>query len=152
VLGEGQGGASGYIEGLVPRLLADARVDRLNAYVPDWYEPAHAWQHEKLEVRRCAVPRARVGRVVYDQFAVPRLASKDKLDVLFSTANYRPLAYGGANVLALHAVQHFLLGDAIGRARSAYLRFAVPRSARTADLVVAVSHALRRVAMGPPAA
>jgi glycosyltransferase involved in cell wall biosynthesis len=146
-LEEGQGGASGYIEGLVPAMLEDERVDELVAYVADWYEPARAWDHPKLRVELCRVPRARPGRVAFEQALLPRRAVRDGIDVLFSSGNYRPLAYGRASVLALHAVQHFLLNDKIGRARSAYLRFAVPRSARSADVVVAVTETLRRDAI-----
>lgn len=142
-LGEGQGGASGYIEGLLPELLADPRVERLTAYVAGWYEPAAGWRHPKLTVRRLAVPQARPARVAYEQLMLPIHARRDGIDVLFSTGNFRPLTYRRANVLALHAVQHFLLNDDIGRVRSAYVRFAVPRSARSADLVVAVTEALR---------
>jgi glycosyltransferase involved in cell wall biosynthesis len=142
-LEEGQGGASGYIEGLVPQLLADPRVDKLTAYVADWYEPAERWEHPKLTVRRLPVPKKRPGRVAYEQLGLPLHARRDGIDVLFSTGNFRPLTYRQPNVLALHAVQHFLLNDDIGRVRSAYVRFAVPRSARTADLVVAVTDALR---------
>jgi glycosyltransferase involved in cell wall biosynthesis len=146
-LDEGQGGASGYIEGLLPELLADARVDRITAYVADWYKPALTWSHPKLRVRRLRVPRKRPARVAYEQTVLPVRARRDGIDVLFSTGNFRPLVYSRPNVLALHAVQHFLLNDDIGRVRSAYVRFAVPRSARTADLVVAVTDALRTDAM-----
>lgn len=146
-LEEGQGGASGYIEGLVPAMLTDPRVERLFAYVPRWYRPARSWSHPKLQVRSGAVPRARPARVAYEQLAVPVLATRDRIDILFSTGNYRPLAYRRPNVLALHAIQHFLLGGDIGRARSLYLTHAVPRSARTADVVVAVTETLRRDAI-----
>jgi glycosyltransferase involved in cell wall biosynthesis len=146
-LEEGQGGASGYIEGLVPEVLDDPRVERLVTYVPEWYRPAASWAHGKLVVRRLSVPRARPARVAVEQIEVPSLARRDRIDVLFSTGNYRPLAYRSPNVVALHAVQHFLLGDDIGRVRSAYLKFAVPRSVRTADLVVAVTETLRRDAI-----
>lgn len=146
-LEEGQGGASGYIEGLVPAVLEDTRVERLVAYVPDWYRPASRWRHPKLVVRRLAVPRARPARVAFEQLAVPRLARRDGIDVLFCTGNARPLAYRAPNVVALHAIQHFLLRDDIGRVRSAYVRFIVPRSARSADSVVAVSEKLRRDAI-----
>jgi glycosyltransferase involved in cell wall biosynthesis len=146
-LGEGQGGASGYIEGLVPALLAESRVEHLTAYVADWYEPAARWSHPKLTVRRLPVPKKRPARVAYEQLLLPVHAARDGIDVLFSTGNFRPLTYRRPNVLALHAVQHFLLNDDIGRVRSAYVRFAVPRSARTADLVVAVTEALRKDAI-----
>jgi glycosyltransferase involved in cell wall biosynthesis len=147
VLGEGQGGASGYIEGLIPAMLADDRVERLTVYVARWYEPARTWSHPKLHLVRAPVPTARPARVAYEQLGTPLHAIRDGIDVLFCTGNYRPLAYWRPNVVALHAVQHFLLGDDIGRLRSAYLRFAVPRSARTADLVVAVTETLRHDAI-----
>lgn len=144
VLGEGQGGASGYIEGLLPRILDDPRVESVVAYTARWYEPAAEWSHPKLEVRRMAVPQARPARVLFEQVALPLQVRRDGIDVLFSTANYRPLAYRGTNVVALHAVQHFLLGDeGIGRLRAAYLKFAVPRSVKTADITVAVTDTLR---------
>jgi glycosyltransferase involved in cell wall biosynthesis len=143
-LEEGQGGASGYIEGLLPEMLDDPRVEQLVAYVADWYEPAQRWSHSKLDVRRLSVPRARPARVAFEQLAVPLLARRDHVDVLFCTGNVRPLAYRAPNVLALHAIQHFLLGDDIGKVRSAYVKFVVPRSARTADLVLAVTETLRR--------
>jgi glycosyltransferase involved in cell wall biosynthesis len=145
--GEGQGGASGYIEGIVPELLAEPRVERLTAYVGRAYQPAAGWSHPKLRVRMLAVPSARPGRVAFEQTAVPLYARSDAVDVLFSTGNFRPLSYRRPNVLALHAIQHFLLNDDIGRVRSAYVRFAVPRSARSADMVVAVTETLRQDAI-----
>ena len=146
-LDEGAGGASGYIEGLVPHVLADGRVERLTAYVADWYRPARSWSHPKLRVRWCRAPRNRAGRVGYEQGVLPALATRDRVDVLFSPANFRPLAYHRPNVVALHAIQHFVLGDDIGRVRSLYVKQAVPRSARSADLVVAVTETLRRDAI-----
>lgn len=143
VLGEGQGGASGYIEGLLPKVLGDDRVDELVAYVADWYEPAASWAHPKLTVHRWPVPKSRPARVAFEQMALPPLAMRDRLDVLFSTSNYRPLLYPWPTVVALHAVQHFLLDGGIGRARNAYLKFAIPRSVRGADMVVAVTDTLR---------
>ncbi len=143
-LDEGQGGASGYIEGLLPAMLADPRVHRLTAYVADWYKPASRWSHPKLTVRPCRAPRARPGRVAYEQVRVPQRARGDRIDVLFSTGNFRPLLYRAPNVLALHAIQYFLLDDRIGRIRGGYLRSVVPRSVRSADVVVAVTETLRR--------
>ncbi len=116
-------------------------------YVADWYEPARHWTHPKLVVRFSPVPTRRPLRVGYEQLVLPAQVRRDRVDVMFCTGNYRPLGYRHPNVLALHAIQHFLLGDDIGRVRSAYVRFAVPRSARSADVVVAVSEALRQDAI-----
>lgn len=144
---EGEGGAGGYYNGLIPELCEDPRIAEVIAYVAGWYGPARRWRHPKLRVRRCPVPRARVPRVAYEQFAIPCHARRDRVDVLFSPGNCRPLLYRGPNVLALHAVQHFLFGGDIGRIRSAYVKFVVPRSARTADRVLAVSETLRQDAI-----
>src|ERR1700752_2969760 len=108
-LGEGQGGASGYIEGLLPELLADDRVGKVTAFVADWYKPAVGWGHPKLTVRRLPDPKQRPARVVLEQSLLPLHARRDRVDVLFSTGNFRPLTYSRPNVVALHAVQHFIL-------------------------------------------
>lgn len=144
---EGQGGAGGYYSGLIPELCEDPRIAEVITYVADWWEPAQSWRHQKLRVRPCSVPRARVPRVAYEQFVIPCCARRDRVDVLFSPGNCRPLLYRGSNVLALHAVQHFLFGGDMGRIRSAYLKFVVPRSARSADRVLAVSETLRQDAI-----
>jgi hypothetical protein len=83
VLGEGQGGASGYIEGLLPRILADPRVTEVVAYVADWYQPAAGWSDPKLRVRRLPVPTSRPARVAFEQLGVPFHALRDRIDVLF---------------------------------------------------------------------
>jgi glycosyltransferase involved in cell wall biosynthesis len=140
---EGEGGAGGYYNGLIPELCEDPRIAEVVAYTPDWYEPARRWRHPKLTLRLCRVPRSRIPRVLYEQLMIPARARRDGVDVLISLANVRPLVHRRANVLVLHAVQHFLFGDSIGRLRSAYLRFAVPRSARTAHRVLTVSETLR---------
>jgi glycosyltransferase involved in cell wall biosynthesis len=144
---EGEGGAGGYYAGLIPGLCADARVADVVAYTADWYEPATHWRHPKLRVQPCNVPRSRALRVLYEQLVIPLKVQRDGVDVLLSLANIRPLVRRGPNVVVLHAVQHFLFGRSIGRMRSAYLRFAVPRSTRTADRVVTVSETLREDAI-----
>jgi glycosyltransferase involved in cell wall biosynthesis len=142
-LEEGAGGAGGYFHGIIPPLTEDPRVEELILYVPSWYERAREWLHPKVRLRRLPVPRARPLRVAFEHGALPALAARDRVSVLFSPSNFRPLAYRGANVLGLHAIQHFLLNDDIGRTRSAYLRRAVTRSVRTADRTIAVTDTLR---------
>ena len=125
---EGSGGGPGYLHALIPRLRDDTRVEHLTVFVPDWYERSDEWEHPKATVVRCRVPRARPLRVGYEQLVLPVRARRAKVDCLISPANYRPLLYRRPNVLVLHMIQHFILGDDIGRLRSLYLRFAVPRS------------------------
>src|SRR3954447_4478102 len=144
---EGGGGAAGYIEGLLPRVADDPRVEAVVAYAANWYPGRLGAGHPKIEVRRSPIPKAQPPRVAFEQFGVPAWAARDGIDVLFSTGNYRPLVYRRANVVALHAGQHFILGGDIGSLRSAYLKFAVPRSVRTADLTIAVTETLRRDAI-----
>ena len=146
-LEEGSGGGPGYFHALIPRLRDDPRVAHLTVFVPEWYEEASPWEGEKATLVRCRVARSRPLRVGYEQIVLPMRARAAGLDCLISPSNYRPLLYRRPNVLVLHAIQHFLLGDDIGRFRSAYLRFAVPRSIRSASRTVTVTETLRRDAI-----
>lgn len=140
---EGAGGARGFFEGMIPEMATDPRIRQLIVYAPSWYDHGGRWDAPKLRVVPCAAPKQRPLRVVYENLGLPLHAIKDRVDVLFSTGNYRPLAYRGTNVVALHAVQHFLLGEAVTGLRARYLHFAVPQSVRTADMTIAVSETLR---------
>jgi alpha-1,3-rhamnosyl/mannosyltransferase len=146
-LEEGSGGAPGYVRALIPGLRDDPRIEHLHVFVPSWYEAAPDWAGAKCTVVDCAVPRQRPLRVAYEQLGLARLARSHRFDAFLSPANFRPLTYRGCNVMVLHAIQYFLLGDDIGRVRSAYIRFTVPRSLRTADRVIAVTETLRRDAI-----
>jgi glycosyltransferase involved in cell wall biosynthesis len=147
-LEEGAGGAGGYFHGIIPLLSEDPRVAELVLYVPSWYERAAEWRHEKVRVVACDAPTIRPLRVAYEQLRLPMLARRDRVDVLFSPGNCRPLLYPGVNVLGLHAIQYFLLPDDIGRLRKAYLKFTVPRSVRTADLTITATETLRKDTIG----
>jgi glycosyltransferase involved in cell wall biosynthesis len=140
---EGAGGAVGYFHGIVPPLRDDPRVTELVLYVPSWYERADEWAGPKVRIVRCRVAESRPLRVAYEHVALPLHAARDRLDVLFSPGNYRPLAYRGTNVLGLHAIQQFIYPDQIGTFRDKYLRFTVPRSVRTAALTITSTDTLR---------
>jgi glycosyltransferase involved in cell wall biosynthesis len=146
-LEEGAGGAPGYFHGIIPRLAEDPRIDELIIYVPAWYDRAAEWERSNVTIRRCPVPRQRPLRVAFEHFAVPAMAMRDRVDVLFSPSNFRPLTYRGANVLGLHLIQYFFLDDDIGRTRLAYLKRAMTRSVRTADFTIAVTDTLRNDAI-----
>jgi glycosyltransferase involved in cell wall biosynthesis len=143
-LEEGSGGAGGYFHGIIPPLAADPRVEELVLLVPSWYERAEEWASlPKVRLVRCNVPKLRPLRVAFEQIAIPLLARRHRVDVLFSPSNFRPLAYRGANVMGLHAIQHFLLNDDIGSVRSKYLRYTVRRSVETADRTITVTDTLK---------
>jgi glycosyltransferase involved in cell wall biosynthesis len=146
-LEEGSGGAPGYVNALIPGLRDDPRIEHLHVFVPSWYDAPGDWESDRLTIVSCPAPKTRARRVLYEQVGLARLAAKHRFGVFLTPANFRPLAYGGCNVLVLHAIQSFLLGDDIGRVRSAYIRFTVPRSARTADRVIAVTETMRRDAI-----
>jgi len=146
-LEEGSGGGPGYLHALIPRLARDPRVEHLTVFVPAWYDRADEWELENSTVVRCNVPKARPLRVGYEQLVLPMRARRAGFDCLISPSNYRPLIYKRPNVVVLHAIQHFILNDDIGWMRSKYLRFAVPRSVRTADRVVTVTETLRKDAI-----
>jgi glycosyltransferase involved in cell wall biosynthesis len=146
-LEEGAGGARGYYEGVLAPLAGDQRVEELVTYVPAWLDAGAVWRPAKSRLVRCQVPKGRPLRVAYEHLGLTLRATRDHLDVLFSTGNYRPLTYTGVNVVGLQAIQHFILRDDVGRFRGAYMDFAVPRSVRSADMTIASSETLRHDAI-----
>jgi alpha-1,3-rhamnosyl/mannosyltransferase len=137
VVEEGAGGAAGYYHGITPHLFGDERVEELVMYVPSWYPRVEEWEHPKVRVVRCRVPKQRHLRVLYEHLVEPVLATAHRLDVLYSGCNYRPLLYRGCNVVGLHSIQLFLIESDIGTLRQKYLEFVVPRSHRSGDLTIA---------------
>jgi glycosyltransferase involved in cell wall biosynthesis len=147
-LEEGAGGADNYVQGAVPELAQDPRVEELVLYTPTWYEGAHKWDFPKLRVVWCRVPTQRPLRVGWEQVTLPAMALKENVDVLFSGGNYRPLMYRRCNVLELHAIQHFVLGGGdVSGLRARYVEFLVPRSIRSADATITVTETLRQDAI-----
>jgi glycosyltransferase involved in cell wall biosynthesis len=85
------------------------------------------------------IPSTRVGRIAYEQLALPMVARRAHLRVLISTCNVAPMARACRSVVVIQSLQFMDYPEAYGRARAEYLRRMVAVSARRADAVVAVS-------------
>src|SRR5919204_1071938 len=133
------GGMIHYYAGLVPALCNRPEVDRLVAFVSPWNQGLALPDHPKLEVVTCrGLPARRIGRVVYEQTALPLLARRRKVDVLMSTVNVVPLLRRGPKAVVLQSIQYRFFPEELGPLRRAYLSHAVPRSLKNADVVIAV--------------
>ena len=86
-----------------------------------------------------AIPSARLGRIAYEQLALPVIARRAGIRVLISTCNVAPLARACRSVVVIQSLQFMDYPEAYGRARAGYLRRMVAVSARRADAVIAVS-------------
>lgn len=132
-----------YYDGLLTALLDVPDLEQIVVLLPREAVGVRIPDDPRVEVRRCAPRGGRIGRVAYEQLRLPQLARREHVDVLLSTHNIKPFGWRGASVVVLQSMQYFFLSDRIGRLRSAYLRFAVPRSLHGADVVIAVTEAQR---------
>lgn len=138
------GGLVSYYEGLLRALPDHPQIDSIVAFVSPWNAGLSIPDDPRVETVVCrGLTRNRVGRVMYEQLALPVPARRAGVDVMLFTCNVKPLLWRQPHAVALHSIQHFLLPDDMARARSIYLRSAVPRSLRSADSVVAVSETER---------
>jgi glycosyltransferase involved in cell wall biosynthesis len=138
------GGMTTYYEGLLPALAAREEVDGVVALTPPWETGLKVPAHPKVEAVACrGLPAGRIGRVAYEHVAFPRAVRGAGVQVLLSTHNVKPAGWRGPSVVVLQSMQYFFLPDPIGRLRKAYLKLAVPRSLRAADVAIAVSETQR---------
>ncbi len=142
--GSGFGAAAGglvpYYEGLLRALSDRPDVDGIVAFVSPWNAGLSIPDGLRVQTVVCkGLTRNRLGRVIYEQLALPVLARRASVDVMLFTCNVKPLLWRRPSAVVLQSIQHFLLPGRIGRARSIYLNWAVPRSLRSADHVIAVT-------------
>ncbi len=99
---------------------------------------------EAPNVRLKFVPTAtQVQRILFEQLVLPRLLSKAKVDLLHSLAFVAPPFLRQKSVVTVHDVAFKLHPETLTGLRRLYLGRATQRSVRSADRVIAVSHAVR---------
>ena len=99
--------------------------------------------------------RHRAGRILWEQFALPRRAKRDELDVFHATGYVMPLAMKVPTVLTLHDLLVFSHPAYCTRANRTHYRLVVPPSVRRARRILTLSTAVRehvRERFGVPAA
>jgi glycosyltransferase involved in cell wall biosynthesis len=142
---ERPGGVASYVTELT------RRCPRLGAG-EDWVVFEAPWARQALgqlpsNVRRvtCPLPnRSIVVRVLWEQLALPLLAGRQHLDVLFAPVNVAPLAYPGRVVLTLHEAEPFQPDSQIPLPLVLWWRVMRRVSAMRAHRILTVSEAARR--------
>jgi len=135
-----EGGVKVYTKKLLPLLLS--RGVR-HTYVLIYQNPkligtyaAHA-NVEEVAVR---MP----GTVFWDQLAVPWVARRKKLDLIFNPKFTVPFLGKEKKVFVLHGSEWFVIPEHFRTYDQWYFKNAVPLYCRTADAFIAVSHAVKR--------
>ncbi len=136
----GAGGMITYYDGLLRGLCALADVDSVVVFVSPWNRSLAVPTDPKIEVVTCrGLTRGRIGRVAYEQAVLPILAARHHVEVLMCTVNVMPLLRRAPTVVVLQSIQHHMWPEQVGRLRSAYLGYVIPRSLRRAEFVIAVT-------------
>lgn len=101
--------------------------------------PEHLADH----VRLVTVPLfgGRLKRVMWEQTALPVLALKDRVDLMFSSGNAGPVLGWFAKVVTIHDLIYAMVPDRVDRHQARYRRVMDVMTARTADAVISVSEA-----------
>lgn len=87
--------------------------------------------------------RSRVRRLAFEHLRLADHLARDRADVLFAPGNALPLRIPCRAVLGVQSLHSFVVPEEMSPLRVRYFRWAVPRSARRADLVLCVSEDLR---------
>ncbi|MBV8715977.1 MAG: glycosyltransferase family 4 protein [Chloroflexi bacterium] len=93
----------------------------------------------------CRIPhRSLPARALWEQAVLPRLAERERLDVLFAPVNVAPATYRGRVVLTLHEAEPFMPSNAIPGPLVLWWRVLRGISARRADRILTVTEFARQ--------
>lgn len=134
------GGMRHYLESFATVLPSLGSAHRFKLFSPKAADPLNVPAAHNLEVVNCpGVSRNRIGRVLYEQFYLPRLIQRHRVSVWLGTCNVLPLGLPCRGVLIVQSLQVFTFPEGFSRLRRAYLHAIIPASIRRADAVVALS-------------
>ena len=144
------GGSETYLRNLL-RALAD--IDRTNQYlIYANKENAGSWTTlgENFREVRCSVRAGnKPARLVFEQFILPRLAARDRIDVLHCPVHTVPYIPGTACVVTIHDLAPFFCADDWGKAavqvHRAMLSMAAWRSTRILTVSKTSRHSITKV-------
>jgi len=142
--GETAGGET-YLRGLVRGLAEVDRENRYTLFVGRENQARFKMQRSNFECVRVPVSqRRRIGRVLYEQFGLPRLAARMGVDVLYCPANAGSNRARCALVLGVQSMHYRFVPEEVGWLRTSYFKRMIPRSAKRAEMVIAVSEDIKR--------
>jgi glycosyltransferase involved in cell wall biosynthesis len=135
-----EGGVKVYTKKLLPLLLS---MGSRHTYVL-------MYQNPKLKGTYASFPNveevasALPGTVLWDQVAVPWIARKKRLDLIFNPKFTVPFLGKAKKIFVLHGSEWFVIPEHFRLYDQWYFKNAVPLYCRTADAFIAVSHAVKR--------
>ncbi len=131
------GGIAVYTRRIVEHLI---RLDQRNEYVLLVPEGAHLT--DAGQGARVVIVSART-RIGWDQVAVPRIAKRERIDLVFNPKLSVPLAGQFRRAFMLHGMEQFLFGRFFPPVDRLYSRLAMPQFCRRADVILCPSHAVK---------
>jgi len=138
-------GGETYLAGLVRGLAAVDGENRYSLIVGGENHDRFEMQQAKFDC--VAVPvsqRRRVARVLYEHFRLPRLAARLGVDVLYCPGNAASNGSRCAVVLGVQSMHYRFVPEEVGKLRTIYFERMVPRSAKRAEMVIAMSEDIKR--------
>ncbi len=142
-LGQHGGGVVVYTRNLVRELLA---LESPHRFVLLYREPRFLGTHADGERVREVALRA-PSAFLWDQLAVRRAAAHEGIDLLFNPKYALPLSIGCRTAFVCHGLDWYVMPWASRWPDRLSHRFLIPRYARQADAVIAVSETTRRHAV-----
>ena len=134
------GGTETYVRGLLYGL---SKVDKVNEYILF----TNNSNHNSIEISSdrfskilCMVSEtSRLARVVYEQLFLPGIAAKHAVDILHSPGYVSPIAGKFAKVVTIHDMQYMYYPAYFNKAKLAYWKYLLPKSAKKSDVILTVS-------------
>jgi glycosyltransferase involved in cell wall biosynthesis len=90
------------------------------------------------------VPLSRVGRIAYQNSALPVYLRRLRVNAFLATCNVMPRGCPVPTVVVIQSLQYFEHREAYGTFRGAYLRSALKHASRHANALICVSESARR--------
>jgi glycosyltransferase involved in cell wall biosynthesis len=130
------GGMRTYLRELLTRMPALAPEASFVVLTPDWNADFGPLPDTVRLVPVAGVPRSRAARIWFQQTRWRAAVSELNADVFLATATVAPPGARTPVVLAVQFLQFYDYPETYGRARTLYLKLAVPRSVRRARRVI----------------
>ena len=145
----GVGGMRRYVEEMLRGLLECGPQHQYVLLTPDWNTSFEIPVDPRMEVVPLrGVPRARVGRVLYERTAYPVAIRRTGCDVFLGLCNTLP-PVRMPSALVIHATGFQFVPESYGFVRRKYLDWGVAKAVHAADAVITVSeHSRQEVITG----
>lgn len=133
---EDRQGIGVYTQNLMDHLLP---LDTINEYVLFYRNPSLVGRYARhANVRELAL--AASNKAIWDQFAIPRAARRERIDLLFHTKFTVPFFTGCKTVMTVHGASWFVRPDLYANKLDvAYIRLAMPLYCHKADFIISNS-------------